>query len=37
MYGIGLPDDVLKKIYYKNALKLMPGLMRSSSLNSVWV
>jgi len=25
MYGIGLPDDVLKKIYYKNALKLMPG------------
>jgi predicted TIM-barrel fold metal-dependent hydrolase len=26
MYGIGLPDDVLKKIYYKNALKLMPGL-----------
>jgi hypothetical protein len=26
MYGIGLPDDVLKKIYYKNALKLVPGL-----------
>jgi predicted TIM-barrel fold metal-dependent hydrolase len=24
MYGIGLPDDVLKKIYYKNALKLLP-------------
>lgn len=26
MYGIGLPDDILKKIYYKNAMKLMPGL-----------
>jgi uncharacterized protein len=24
MYGLGLPDDVLKKIYYKNALKLLP-------------
>lgn len=24
MYGIGLPDDVLKKVYYKNALKLLP-------------
>ena len=24
MYGIGLPDDILKKIYYKNALKLLP-------------
>lgn len=26
MYGLGLPDEVLKKIYYKNALKLLPGL-----------
>jgi len=26
MYGIGLPDDILKKIYYKNAMKLIPGL-----------
>lgn len=26
MYGIGLPDDVLKKIYYKNALKLLPNM-----------
>ena len=26
MYGIGLPDDILKKIYYKNAMKLLPGL-----------
>lgn len=26
MYGMDLPDDVLKKLYYKNALKLIPGL-----------
>lgn len=26
MYGLGLPDDVLKKIYYKNALKIIPGI-----------
>ena len=26
MYGIGLPDDILKKLYYKNALKIIPGL-----------
>jgi predicted TIM-barrel fold metal-dependent hydrolase len=26
LYGMGLPDDVLKKLYYKNALKLVPGL-----------
>lgn len=26
MYGIGLSDDILKKVYYKNALKLLPGL-----------
>ena len=24
MYGLGLPDDVLKKLYYKNALKIIP-------------
>ena len=24
MYGLGLPDDVLKKIYYKNGLRLFP-------------
>lgn len=24
IYGIGLPDDVLKKIYYENACKLIP-------------
>jgi predicted TIM-barrel fold metal-dependent hydrolase len=26
MYGMDLPDEVLKKLYYKNALKLIPGL-----------
>jgi predicted TIM-barrel fold metal-dependent hydrolase len=26
MYGLDLSDDVLKKLYYKNALKLIPGL-----------
>ncbi len=26
LYGMGLSDDVLKKLYYKNALKLVPGL-----------
>jgi predicted TIM-barrel fold metal-dependent hydrolase len=26
LYGMDLPDEVLKKLYYKNALKLMPGL-----------
>jgi uncharacterized protein len=29
MYGIGLSDDVLKKVYYKNALRLIPGLDKS--------
>ncbi len=26
MYGLNLPDEVLKKFYYKNALKLLPGI-----------
>lgn len=26
MYGLDLPDDVLRKLYYENALKLLPGL-----------
>ena len=26
MYGLGLPDDVLKKVYYKNAIKIIPGI-----------
>ncbi len=26
MYGMDLPDEVLRKIYYKNALEIIPGL-----------
>ena len=26
MYGLDLPDEVLRKIYYANALKLVPGM-----------
>ena len=29
MYGLDLPDDVLKKIYYKNALRIIPGIDKS--------
>jgi predicted TIM-barrel fold metal-dependent hydrolase len=29
LYGIGLPDQVLKKLYYQNALRLTPGLPRT--------
>jgi predicted TIM-barrel fold metal-dependent hydrolase len=29
LYGIGLPDDVLKKVYYKNALTITPRLPQS--------
>ena len=29
MYGIGLPDDILKKIYYKNALRILPNMDKS--------
>ncbi|KAA0991449.1 amidohydrolase family protein [Dyadobacter aurulentus] len=29
MYGMGLSDEVLKKLYYKNALKIIPGLDKS--------
>ena len=25
IYGIGLPDRVLKKIYYQNAIRVIPG------------
>ncbi|HEV7766722.1 MAG TPA: amidohydrolase family protein [Thermoanaerobaculia bacterium] len=30
MYGLGLPDEVLKKVYYKNALRLMPAIDRTA-------
>jgi len=26
MYGMGLPDDILKKVYYKNALRIIPNI-----------
>jgi len=29
MYGIGLSDEILKKIYYKNALEIIPGMDKS--------
>lgn len=30
MYGMELPDEVLKKLYYKNALRIIPGLDASA-------
>jgi uncharacterized protein len=33
LYGMGLPDDVLKKLYYKNALKLVPGIPKGGFPN----
>lgn len=29
MYGMGLDDEVLKKVYYKNALRLIPSIDKS--------
>ena len=29
MYGMDLPDEVLKKVYYRNALRIIPGIDRS--------
>lgn len=26
LYGLDLPDEVLKKVYYKNALRIIPGI-----------
>ncbi|MBT8235832.1 MAG: amidohydrolase family protein [Bacteroidia bacterium] len=26
MYGLNLPDEILRKLYYKNAMRLLPGL-----------
>jgi hypothetical protein len=26
MYGLDLPDEVLKKVYFKNAIKLIPSI-----------
>jgi predicted TIM-barrel fold metal-dependent hydrolase len=30
LYGLDLPDDVLKKVYYANALRITPALPRSA-------
>jgi predicted TIM-barrel fold metal-dependent hydrolase len=30
MYGLDLPDDVLRKLYYKNALRILPSLDASA-------
>ena len=29
MYGLGLPDSILKKVYYKNALRILPSINKS--------
>jgi hypothetical protein len=29
LYGVALPDPVLRKLYYANALKLIPGISRA--------
>ena len=29
IYGLDLPDEVLRKVYYENALRLLPGIDRS--------
>lgn len=29
MYGLGLSDDILRKVYYENALRVVPGIDRS--------
>ena len=28
LYGMDLPDDVLRKVYYQNALRIVPGIAR---------
>ena len=33
LYGIGLPDQVLRKVYYQNALKLVPAIPRGGFTN----
>ena len=30
MYGLDLPDEVLKKLYYKNALRIVPNIDKSA-------
>jgi len=28
LYGLGLPDEILRKVYYENALRVVPGIPR---------
>ena len=30
MYGMGLPDGILKKVYYKNALRIIPNIDKTA-------
>ena len=30
LYGIGLSDDILRKVYYENALRVVPGIPRGA-------
>ena len=30
LYGIGLSDDILRKVYYENALRVVPGIPRAA-------
>jgi predicted TIM-barrel fold metal-dependent hydrolase len=33
MYGMGLPDEILKKVYYKNAVRIVPNIDKSAFPN----
>jgi uncharacterized protein len=33
LYGMGLPDPVLRKLYYQNALKIIPGISPAAFTN----
>ena len=33
LYGIGLPDQVLRKLYYQNALRITPGISHAGFTN----
>ena len=37
LYGMDLPDAVLKKLYYKNALALVPGLPSGGFPRLIWL
>jgi hypothetical protein len=35
LYGLELPDEVLRKVYYANALRVTPGLPQTGWLEQV--